>query len=84
MEIMAKYKVNYTEQYTHVYIIEANSREEAEEKMAYAAENVGDLVDTCTDFDYWDIEVEREADGDDLECFDMLPDEQNRKGRWKL
>lgn len=37
---MAKYKVNYTEQYTHVYIIEANSKEEAEEKMAYAAENI--------------------------------------------
>lgn len=32
MEIIAKYKVNYTEQYTHVYIVEANSKEEAEEK----------------------------------------------------
>ena len=79
MEIMAKYKVNYTEQYTHVYIIDANSREEAEEKMAYAAENLGDLVDTCTDFDYWDVEAEREADGDDLECFDTLPEEYNGK-----
>ena len=73
---MAKYLVNYTEQYTHVYIVEANSREEAEEKMAYAAENVDNLLDTCTDFDYWDIEAERAADDEDLECFDTLSEEE--------
>lgn len=72
---MAKYRVNYTEQFTHIYIVEANSKEEAEEKMAHAAENVEGLIDTCTDFDHWDFEAEREADGDDLEHFDMLSDE---------
>ena len=38
---MAKlYKVNYTETYTKTFIIEANTPEEAEEKMEYAAENL--------------------------------------------
>lgn len=43
--------------------------------MAHAAENVEGLIDTCTDFDYWDVEAEREANVDDMECFDTLPEE---------
>ena len=42
--------------------------------MEYAAENVPNLTDG-RDFDYWDIEVEREANADDMERFDRLPEE---------
>lgn len=72
---MAKFKVNYTETYTMIFVIEADSEEEAQEKMEYAAENISGLIDTATDFDYWDVEVEREANINDLERFDKLPEE---------
>lgn len=71
---MAKFKVNYTEIFTHTYIVEADTEEEALEKMEYAAENVPDLTND-RDFDCWDIEVEREANVDNLERFDRLPEE---------
>mgnify|MGYP001624374389 CR=1 FL=1 len=71
---MAKFKVNYTETLTHTYIVEADTEEEALEKMEYAAENIPGLT-TDRDFDYWDIEVEREANTDALERFDGLPEE---------
>lgn len=71
---MAKFKVNYTETFTRTYIIEADTEEEAQEKMENAAENIPNLT-SDRDFDYWDIEVEREANTDDLERFDKLPEE---------
>ena len=71
---MAKFKVNYTEIFTRSYIVEANTEEEAWGQMEYAAENVPNLTDG-RDFDYWDIEVEREANADDMERFDRLPKE---------
>ena len=71
---MAKFKVNYTETFTRTYIIEADTEEEAQEKMENAAENIPNLT-SDRDFDYWDIEVEREANADDMERFDRLPKE---------
>ena len=71
---MAKFKVNYTETFTRTYIIEADTEEEAQEKMENAAENISNLT-SDRDFDYWDIEVEREANADDMERFDRLPKE---------
>ena len=71
---MTKFKVNYTETFTRTYIIEAETKEEAQEKMENAAENIPGLT-TDRDFDYWDIEVERKANTDDLERFDKLPEE---------
>ena len=71
---MAKFKVNYTETLTHTYIVEADTEEKALEKMEYVAENVPDLTNDG-DFDCWDIEVEREANIDDLKRFDRLPEE---------
>lgn len=71
---MAKFKVNYTETFTRTYIIEADTEEEAQEKMENAAENIPNLT-SDRDFDYWDIEVEREANADDMERFDRLPEE---------
>ena len=73
---MAKYKVNYTETYTKTYIVEANSPEEAQEKMECAAENVSGLIDTAEDFNYWDVEVEREADTKDLDNFEYLREDK--------
>ena len=69
-----KYAVEYTEVYRKIFLVEADSPEEAEEKMEYAAENVPDLTNDG-DFDCWDIEVEREANIDDLERFDRLSEE---------
>ena len=71
---MAKFKVNYTETFTRTYIIEADTEEEAQGKMENAAENIPNLT-SDRDFDYWDIEVEREANADDMERFDRLPEE---------
>lgn len=71
---MAKFKVNYTEIFTRTYIIEADTKEEAQKKMENAAENIPGLT-TDRDFDYWDIEVEREANIEDLEHFDKLSEE---------
>ena len=73
---MAKFKVNYTEIFTKTYIVEADSPEEAQEKMEYAAENISGLIDTATDFDYWDIEVELEIPAEESEKYDELPFEQ--------
>lgn len=73
---MAKFKVNYTETYTKTFVVEADSAEEAQEKMEYAAENISGLIDTVTDFDYWDIEVEREISAEESEKYDELPLEE--------
>lgn len=73
---MAKFKVNYTETYTKTFVVEADSAEEAQEKMEYAAENISGLIDTATDFDYWDVEVEREISAEESEKYDELPFEQ--------
>ena len=70
---MAKFKVNYTETYTKTFVVEADSAEEAQEKMEYAAENISGLINTATDFDYWDVEVEREISAEESERYDELP-----------
>lgn len=72
---MAKYVVAYTEVYKRRYVVEANSEEEAQEKLEFASENVNGLLDAIGDFDHWNAEVEREASMYDLECFDRLPEE---------
>lgn len=73
---MAKFKVNYTETYTKTFVVEADSAEEAQEKMEYAAENISGLIDTAEDFDYWDVEVEREVSDKESEEHDELPSEE--------
>lgn len=72
--MMAKYKVNYTEIFRRSFIVEAESEEEAQEKMEYAAENIGGLVDV-DHFDHWETSVEREANENDLKWYDELPKE---------
>lgn len=42
--------------------------------MEYAAEHISGLI-TDRNFDFWDVEVEREANRDDLERLDRLPEE---------
>ena len=74
---MAKFQVHYTEVYHHTYIVDADTEEEAQEKMESAAENISGLI-TTDDFDYWDIEVEREASAIEVRKFDALPEETKK------
>lgn len=71
---MAKYKVDYTEIFRRSFIVEAESEEEAQEKMEYAAENIGGLVDVDY-FDHWEASVDREANENDLKWYSELPAE---------
>lgn len=70
---MAKYAVTYEEVYQKTFIVEADSPEEAEEKMEYAAENVP--LDMDDYFDHWNIETARKASRTDLIFNDPLPEE---------
>ena len=70
---MAKFKVNYTEVYTRSFIVEAENKEEAQEKMERAAESVPGLI-TNEDFDHWDVGMVREATQNDISRCDMLPE----------
>lgn len=76
---MAKYAVEYMEVYRKVYIVEAETPEEAEEKMEDAADN----IPLDMDFDHWEIEVledvteeEKEAQEKGIKYFDPLPEEE--------
>ena len=71
---MKKFKVNYTEVFARSFIVEADSEEEAMEKMQYAAECIGGLVDVDY-FNHWESEVERMATENDLKWYDKLPEE---------
>lgn len=52
---MPKFAVSYVETYRTTYIVEANSYEEAEEKVTEAAENYK-LDCEIENFDHWDVE----------------------------
>lgn len=71
---MKKFKVNYMEVFERSFIVEADSEEEAMEKMQYAAENIGGLVDV-DNFNHWESEVERVATENDIKWYDNLPEE---------
>lgn len=70
---MAKYVGKYSETYERTFIVEADSQEEASEKMNYAAENIGNLVDVDY-FDHWNACIIRPAKEIDLKYYDMLPE----------
>lgn len=52
---MSKYAVEYVETYRKTYLIEADSYDEAVEKMEDVAENVENLMDLADDFDHWEV-----------------------------
>ena len=52
---MAKYAVEYVETYRKIYLVEAESYDEAVEKMEDAVENVGNLIDLADDSDHWEV-----------------------------
>lgn len=75
-----KYAVEYAEVYRKIFLVEADSPEEAEEKMEYVAENIPIDMDDC--FDHWDIAVitnvtkeEKLARKKGVHYFDHLPEE---------
>lgn len=49
------FAVEYMEVYRKTFLVEAESYEEAEEKVEYAAENIGGLMDLVDDFDHWEV-----------------------------
>lgn len=71
---MAKFKVNYTETYIKTFIVEANTPEEAEEKMEYAAENLPINIDDC--FDRWEVGIATRATEREMDLYDLLPEEE--------
>ena len=71
---MAKYAVTYEEVYQKTFIVEADSPEEAEEKMEYAAENVP--LDMDDYFDHWEVGAAREPKKVELDYCDLLPEEE--------
>ena len=70
---MAKYAVTYKEVYHRTFIVEADTPEEAEEKMEYAAENIPLDMDDC--FDHWEIGAARKPKKVELDYCDLLPEE---------
>lgn len=77
---MAKYAVSYVEVYRNTYIVEADSYEEAEEKLRERAENCDIAIDLADNFDHWEIEpgesfgTREIADDRDVSFYDALED----------
>lgn len=71
---MAKYAITYEEVYQKTFIVEADSPEEAEEKMEYAAENIPLDMDDC--FDRWEVGMATKAMEIELDLYDPLPEEE--------
>ena len=71
---MAKYAVTYEEVYQRTFIVEADSPEEAEEKMEYAAENIPLNMDDC--FDRWEVGMATKATEMEIDLYDPLPEEE--------
>lgn len=66
------FKMTYMETYSKAYVIEAESREEAEEKAMTLAEECEIPVDMSDDFDHWDVEIGREVTEDEAWYYDKL------------
>lgn len=71
---MAKYAVMYEEIYYKTFIVEADTPEEAEEKMEYAAENIPINMDDC--FDHWEVGMATKATEIELDLYNPLPEEE--------
>lgn len=70
-----KYVVRVTETLTRTLIVEANSMEEAEDKVDRAYDD-GQIILDYDDFDEYDIEVQREATDFDKGLYDVLEVEE--------
>lgn len=71
---MAKYAITYEEIYQKTFIVEADSPEEAEEKMEYAAENIP--LHMNDNFNHWNIGSARKPKEVELKYCDPLPEEE--------
>ena len=52
---MSKFAVSYMEVYKSTFIIEADTYEEAEEKLRKKAEDCTLNIDLADDFEHWDV-----------------------------
>ena len=70
-----KYVVRVTETLARTLIVEANSMEEAEDKVDRAYDD-GQIILDYDDFDEYEVEARREATDFDEELYDMLEVEE--------
>ena len=70
-----KYVVRVTETLSHAVVVEADSMQDAEDKVNKAYDN-GQIVLDYDDFDEYTIEVQREATDFDNEYYDILEVEE--------
>lgn len=70
-----KYVVRVTETLSHAVVVEADSMQDAEDKVNKAYDN-GQIVLDYDDFDEYTIEAQREATDFDNEYYDILEVEE--------
>ena len=76
---MAKFAVSYIEIYRNTYIVEADTYEEAEEKLMEKAANCDFEMDFSDSFDHWDVEPsetfgKKEISDEYIDFFKKLPE----------
>lgn len=70
-----KYLVRVTEELTHAVVVEADSMQDAEDKVNTAYDN-GQIVLDYDDFDNYEIDALREATDSDIKYYDILEVEE--------
>lgn len=76
---MAKFAVSYVETYKNTYIVEADTYEEAEEKLREKAEDCEIEMDFADSFDEWEVmpsEIfgENDVSNKDVSYYQELPE----------
>lgn len=76
---MAKFAVSYVETYKNTYIVEADTYEEAEEKLREKAEDCEIEMDFADSFDEWEVMPsetfgKKEISDEYIDFFKKLPE----------
>ncbi len=76
---MAKFAVSYVETYKNTYIVEADTYEEAEEKLIEKAEDCEIEMDFADSFDEWEVMPsetfgENDVSNKDVSYYQELPE----------
>lgn len=70
-----KYRVRVTETLSHTVVVEANSMQDAENKVGKAYDD-GQIVLDYDDFDGYEIEAQREITEEESKYYDILEVEE--------